>query len=294
MKHSIRLSAILIPVVLLSVLSGCKKSGTSPSKQIGATTIIRPVSSTFVQTGGEPITYKYSYDSDNNLAGYGSVGEYEVAVDAHTVTQSSFSSEFDDVITYSYSGPSNTPVDIYTDIPTQMSISMYNKNVLAGTSTTTPGYLWAFEGSKNIISKMYTSDGGGENIDFTYDANNNFKTISFTNLSGAQAGKVVVLMTVTGIDNHPSPFSSVKGYNVISYPQEFVSDYAQAFCKNNPTQIIYKRFDYDKGDLEIYEQDDFTYTYNAQGYPTAVVVKITEFGTNSNTYLTKNYTYTYK
>ena len=244
--------------------------------------------------GGTPITAQYTYDSDNNLTGYGSEGNYEIAVDAHTVTQSFFTSEFDDVDTYSYTGPSNTPVDIYTDIPTQMSISMYTKDNNAGTSLTIPGKLWAFQGGNNLITKMFTSDQGGENIDFTYDANSNFKTISFTNLSGVQAGKVVVMMAVNGVDNHPSPFSSVKGYNVISYPQAFVSDYAQAFCKNNPTQIIYKRFDYDKGDLETSEQDDFTYLYNAQGYPTSIAVKVTNFVAAGNTSFNKNYTFTYK
>ena len=102
------------------------------------------------------------------------------------------------------------------------------------------------------------------------------------------------MIPFTGVDDHPSPFSAVKGYNVISYPQQFVSDYALAFCKNNPIQIIYKQFDYDKGDLETTEQDDFTYTYNDQGYPATIAVKVTSFATSGTTAITKNYTYTYK
>ncbi|TSJ41039.1 hypothetical protein FO440_15000 [Mucilaginibacter corticis] len=227
------------------------------------------------------------------MTGFGSAGEYQVAVTAHTVAVSTFSAEFDFVTTYAYSGPSNAPVDIYTDLPAQRSISTYAKDNLAGTSTTNPGKLWAFEGSKDLITKLFTSDAGGENIDFTYDANNNFKTISFTNLSGAQAGKVVASMTVTGLDNHPSPFSSVKGYPVFSYPQMFISDYALAFCKNNPTQIVYKQLDYNKGDLETTEQDDFTYTYNDQGYPATVTVKVSYIGPPASS-ITKSYTYNYK
>jgi hypothetical protein len=292
MKHITSCFAFLI--IVASVLSGCGKSGTSPSKpKGGTTTAMYPATSTFVQTGGTPITYQYKYDSDNNLTYFGSAGEYEVAVTAHTVAVSTFSSAYNFVTTYSYTGASNAPVDIYTDIPAQMSISMYSKDNNAGTSMTNPGKLWAFEGSKSAITKMFTSDAGGENIDFTYDANNNFKTISFTNLSGVQADIVVASMTVTGVDNHPSPYSAVKGYNTISYPQEFISDYAQAFCKNNPTQIIYRHFDYNKNDLEISEQDDFTYTYNDQGYPTTITVKVTYIGTQQSS-ITKTYTYTYK
>ena len=52
MKYSIQLFACLSAAATMSILSGCGKSGTSPSKQNGATTIMRPVSSTFVQTGG--------------------------------------------------------------------------------------------------------------------------------------------------------------------------------------------------------------------------------------------------
>lgn len=252
-----------------------------------------PASLAISNNSGSSQTYQYTYNSDNNLTKYGTPGSYEIAVDPHTVTQSSFTSASDVINTYAYSGPSNSPVDIYTNTPAQMSISTVSKNVSTGTSTTTPGKSWAFRGNSNTITQMSTADQGGETIDFTYDANANLKTITWTNLSGQQAGIPFASLTVTAVDNKPSPFSAVKAYNVISYPQYYAPDFAFGFCKNNPSQMVYKQFDDSKGDLEPTEQDDFTYTYNAQGYPTAIAIKITYFGF-PNIYATRNYTITYK
>ena len=289
-----KITYLLAAFALINFIS-CSKSGTSPSKKNGSTTSLHPVTSTIVQTGGEPATYIYTYGSDNNMTKMAIGNTYEVDITPHTVTQTSISSEFDVINTYSYSAGSNLPVDIYTTIPGQLSISTYSKDNLSGTSTTIPGYLWLMQAGKdNTIAQMGTSDNGGQTVNFSYDANDNLKTIAWTQLSGAQAGKVFSTLTVTALDNHPSPFSAVPGYNVFSYTQSmYPSDYALAFCKNNPTQMIYKEFDYGKGDLEINEQDDFTYTYNDQGYPATVTVKVTYPGPPASQY-TKSYTYTYK
>jgi hypothetical protein len=289
------LAYLLVAVALIN-FSACKKSGTSPSKKNGSTTTsMHPVTSTIVQTGGVPATYIYTYDSDNNMSKMAIGNTYEVDITPHTVTQTSITSEFDITNTYSYSAGSNLPVDIYTTIPGQLSISSYSKDNLSGTSTTIPGYLWLMQAGKdNTIAQMGTSDNGGQTINFSYDANDNLKTIAWTALSGARASEVASTLTVTAVDDKHSPFSAVPGYNVFSYTQSmYPSDYALAFCKNNPTQMIYKQFDYGKGDLEINEQDDFTYTYNAQGYPLTVTVKVTYFDA-AHTIINKSYTYTYK
>ena len=282
----------LFAALALIHLSSCKKSGTSPSKKNGSTTAMYPVSSTFVQTGGVQVTYAYTYDNNNNMTKMAIGNTYEVDITPHTVTQTSITSEFDVVNTFSYSAGSNLPVDIYTTIPGQLSISIYDKDNLSGTSTTTPGYLWLMQAGKdNTVAQMGTSDNGGTTINFSYDANDNLNTIAWTQLSGAQAGKVYATLTVTALDSHPSPFSGVAGYNVFSYTQSmYPSDYALAFCKNNPTQMVYKQMD-NNGNLTPTEQDDFTYTYNAQGYPETVTVKVTYIGTSQ---IVKNYTYTYK
>jgi len=282
----------LFAALALIHLSSCKKSGTSPSKKNGSTTAMYPVSSTFVQTGGVQVTYAYTYDNNNNMTKMAIGNTYEVDITPHTVTQTSITSEFDVVNTFSYSAGSNLPVDIYTTIPGQLSISIYDKDNLSGTSTTTPGYLWLMQAGKdNTVAQMGTSDNGGTTINFSYDANDNLNTIAWTQLSGAQAGKVYATLTVTALDSHPSPFSAVAGYNVFSYTQSmYPSDYALAFCKNNPTQMVYKQMD-NNGNLTPTEQDDFTYTYNAQGYPETVTVKVTYIGTSQ---IVKNYTYTYK
>ena len=286
--------AYLFAAFALISFNGCKKSGTSPSKQKGSTTTMHPVSSTFVQTGGVPVTYAYTYDSNNNMTKMAIGNTYEVDITPHTVTQISITSEYDVTNTYSYSAGSNLPVDIYTTIPGQLSISTTSKDNLAGTSTSYAGYLWNMAAGKdNTVMSMATSDNGGQTIDFSYDANDNMKTIAWSALSGARAGEVASTLTVTAVDDKHSPFSAVAGYNVFSYTQAmYPSDYALAYCKNNPIQMIYKQFDYDTGQLDVNEQDDFTYIYNAQGYPTSVTVKVTYPA--DNLVINKSYTYTYK
>jgi hypothetical protein len=286
----------LFAALALTSFSSCKKSGTSLTKQKGSTTTttMHPVSSTIVQTGGNLATYAYTYDGDNNMTKMAIGNTYEIDITPHTVTQISISSEFDVTNTYSYSAGSNLPVDIYTTIPGQLSISTTNKDNLSGTSTSSNGYLWNMTAGKdNTLAGMATSDNGGQTIAFSYDANDNLKTVAWTALSGARAGEVASTLTVTAVDDKHSPFSAVAGYNIFSYTGAmFLSDFALAYCKNNPTQIIYKQFDYDTAQLDVNEQDDFTYTYNAQGYPTSVTVKVTYPA--DNLVINKNYTYTYK
>ncbi len=285
----------LFAALAIISFNSCKKSGTSPKKN-GTTTTMHPVSGTFNQTGGVPSTNTYTYDSNGNMTKIvNETNTYEIDITPHTVTQTSITSEYDITNTYAYSAGSNLPVDIYTTIPGLLEISTTSKDNLAGTSTSYKGYSWTMAAGKdNTIMSMATTGNGGSTIDFSYDANDNLKTIAWTQLSGAQAGKVFSTLTVTALDNHPSPFSAVPGYNVFSYTQSmYPSDYALAFCKNNPTQMIYKEFDYGKGDLEINEQDDFTYTYNAQGYPLTVTVKVTYFDA-AHTIINKSFAYTYK
>jgi hypothetical protein len=285
----------LFATLAFIAFGSCKKSGTSPSKKNGSTVSMHPVSSTFIQTGSVLGTYTYTYDSNNNFTKMvNGTNTYEIDVDPHTVTQTSITSETDVINTYAYSAGSNLPVDIYTTIPGQLSISTTSKDNLSGKSTSYKGYLWDMAAGKdNTVASMATSDNGGQTIDFTYDANDNLKTIAWTALSGPQAGKVASTLTVTALDDKHSPFSAVAGYNVFSYTEAmYPSDYALAFCKNNPIQMIYRQFDYDTAQLDINEQDDFTYTYNAQGYPTSVTVKVTYPA--DNLVINKSYTYTYK
>jgi hypothetical protein len=276
--------------------SSCSKSGTSPSKKGIA---MYPASETLSQNGGASTTFQCTYNSDNNLTKIISDAlDYELDIDGHNVTQTStiysnltnLHTTGQVINTYEYSGPSFAAVDIYTTIPAHVTIVTVNKDYVHNTMNTKQGLSLDFQGSKDITQML--TEGNGQHIDFTYDANDNFKTISWTNLTGFQAGSVNASMTVTAVDNKPSPFSAVKGYNVISYPQSDAPDYALAFCKNNPTQILYKQYDNAQETLVTTEQDDFTYSYNAQGYPTSVTVKITHPGTNTTD--TKSYTYTYK
>lgn len=285
---------LFVAFALLNFVS-CSKSGTSPSKQKGGTTAtaMYPASMTLIN-GNTSQTYQYTYDSDNNLTKYGTPGLYEIAITPHIVTQSSFGTANDVINTYAYAGPSNAPVDIYTSVPSQLTITTSNRDIAADKTTSYGSGFWLYTPSKDDkILQMGSSDNGGQTINYAYDTNGNLKSISYINLSGPQAGKVISTVTVTAVDNKPSPFSAIKGYNVISYPQYYAPEIGFAFCKNNPTQIILTQFDYDTGTLVPDEQDDFTYTYNAQGYPTQVNVSISYLGIGAS-HGSKTYNFTYK
>jgi hypothetical protein len=274
--------------------SSCSKSGTSPTKQTGTTTAtaMYPASYSLSQ-GGSTVTFQFSYDGNNNITKYTNGGSNETDVDLHTVVRTVSSGTDVFITTYAYAGASNAPVDIYTTIPTTLSISLYHKDLQSGGSTTSPNGAWLFTGGGNTLTQEATSDQGGKNLNFAYDANGNLKTVSFVSLSGAQAGIPYSILTVTSLDNKPSPFSAVKGYNIISYPQAYLAEYALAFCKNNPTQMVLSQYDVSTKTYIPVEQDDFTYLYNDKGYPTSITVNISYPGP-PETHFTETYTYTYK
>lgn len=128
-------------------------------------------------------------------------------------------------------------------------------------------------------------------LDYTYDDKKNLKQIEF--FQSTEPSRPFNRLKVTGVDNKPSTFSAVRGYQWLSYPQSYAVDYSFAFCVNNPTQIVIESYDRASNSYKVVEQDDFTYTYDADGYPTTINVSTTYYGTTP-TRSTASYAVVYK
>jgi YD repeat-containing protein len=255
--------------------------------------------------GSATYTYNYEYDKENHLTKYyrDNIISYNIGTNqvdqvvtdyifyqGATVPFSTSGYSF----VYTLVGQPNTSVNLYTTAPTQVTYTYYYKNDISGETTSKPGGQLQFYNNKDgLPTKIITSDGGGKNTNLTYDDNGNLKLIEFVNLSGPRVGAVYGRLTVKSLDDKSSPFSGVKGYPTISYPQGYPQDYALAYCKNNPKQIISESYDVSKNAFVVYQQDDFTYTYNDKGYPTQIVVNTTYINAVT-THNTRTYNYTYK
>ncbi|PZR25398.1 MAG: hypothetical protein DI535_18170 [Citrobacter freundii] len=126
---------------------------------------------------------------------------------------------------------------------------------------------------------------------YTYDDKKNLKQIEF--FQSTEPSRPFNRLKVTGVDDKPSPFSAVRGYQWLSYPQSYAIDYSFAFCRNNPTQIVIESYDRTSNSYKIAEQNDFTYTYDTDGYPTTVNINTTYYGGTTTRY-SGSYTIVYK
>jgi hypothetical protein len=302
MKRNTQLTIYFFGLTLVAFISACGKPNNTPPKQpTSGTDTLRPVSVSYYDGGNSayPTVMTYKYDKANHLIQYG-VGDVLVyAVGPHGVVETDFDSSTSNIFTTSYlysltSIQTDAPVDIYNAAPNQVKIGLTVKNTISGTTTSEDIGLWQFETTKEGLPlKEITSDNGGRNFNFAYDASGNLSTVSFVNLSGTRAGAVYSVLKMGTMDDKHSPFSGVQGYPVISYPQQFDEDYALAFCKNNPKQIVVTSYDYDTNALKLYETDDFVYTYNDKGYPTTIVETMT-YASGSPNVFTRTYNYTYQ
>lgn len=126
---------------------------------------------------------------------------------------------------------------------------------------------------------------------YTYDDKKNLKQIEF--FTSDQTTRPFSRLKVMGVDDKPAPFSAVRGFQWLSYPQAYPIDYSFGYCLNNPTQIIIETYDKNSNSYKLSEQDDFTYTYDADGYPTAISLNITWYAA-VNTYYSASYAIVYK
>lgn len=295
-----------------SLLSNCqKKTGDlkpSPPVDSAIVNALYPVTQSFYDGNQSSYPYrnKLEYDKDNYLVkidrdstvfyniGNNQVDQIVNQYNTNNSGKSVLSGTYTTSYVYTMVGLPNTSVNIYNSAPTQVTYTYFNKNQLTGVTQSTPGGQWQFENNKDGLPvKQISADGVGFNYNFTYDDKGNLKKVEFVHLSGPRANALYERLSVTSLDDKPSPFSSVKGYWPISYPQGYNWDYALAFCKNNPNQTITELYDATKNAFVLYEQDDYSYIYNDKGYPTQITINTTYF-TAVTTHYVRTYNYTYK
>ncbi len=299
-----RIICVLASITVFFMVSCHKPSDIQPPPVVDTTLVNAMYPSTRVdyQGSNSRTEFKYEYDKDNHLIKYGLDDVSVRLIGSNVVNDNIYQKNANSVsvlsATRSYvftlAGLPNTAVNIYSSVPTQVDITDYNKNPVTGATTSRVIGRWQFEtGKDNLWTKEITSDGGGLNYNNSYDAKGNLKMIEFVSLSGPRAGALYNRLTVTSVDDKPSPFSQVKGYRAASYPAVYAKDYALAYCKNNPLQIIIENYDADKNAFVLGEQDDFTYTYNPKGYPASITINTTYFR-GTTTHYTETFVYTYK
>ncbi|SDH18608.1 hypothetical protein [Mucilaginibacter gossypii] len=306
MKKIIKTLVYALAGCTILSLSNCQKKNINPKP-------VSPVDSNHVQVmyplsqskndGTNTYVYKYAYDKDNNLVKYArtdnvvtcnvgtsqvdlNVNEYNSFKELVHVSTTSF--------LYNLVGLPDKPVNIYKTAPTQVTYTYIDKDVASGVSKTKPGGLWQFENNKDGLPlKSITADGGGFNYNYRYDNKGNLATAEFVRLSGVRVGEMYQRVTFTGFDDKPSPFSAIRYYWVASYPQGYTPEFALAYCKNNPKQIVTEIYDQLKNALVKYQQDDLTYVYNDKGYPTQITIN-TSYFTGLNTHYVTTYNYSYQ
>ncbi|MDR3697871.1 hypothetical protein [Mucilaginibacter sp.] len=306
MKTSIKSTVYLLATCSILLLGNCKKNlgSLKPPPTVDSAIVNAMYPASVTTYPGET---KYEYDKDNHLVNYSRDSTVIVNIGANQVdqnvneytTNSNGQSVLYHVSTtsfvYNMVGQPNTSVNIYNTAPTQVTYTYFDKDIKSGITQSRPGGQLQFENNKDGLPvKEISSDGGGYNYDFTYDSNGNMQKVEFVHLSGPRAGAVYGRVTITSLDDKHSPFSAVKGYWVASFPQSYQSDYALAFCKNNPKQIISESYDTTKGAFVVYQQDDFSYVYNDKGYPTQIIINTTYYNATTTQGVVTTYNYTYK
>jgi hypothetical protein len=300
MKKKIISRNYFIAACMLLLLSNCKKVGDikqPPPVDNVIVDAMYPVIQSYFD-GTQSYVFKYEYDKDNHLTNYsrGNTLICNIGTNQVDLTFNQYAQALVHVSTTSYvytlAGLPNTAVNIYNTAPTQVSYTYYEKDVTNGTTTSRPGGVAQFFNNKDGLPyKMLL--GTDWNYNLTYDGNKNLTSVEFVRLSGPRTNLVSDRWSFTSFDNKHSPFSAVKGYWAISFPQGYTWDYALAFCKNNPKQITTERYDDTKKAFVPYQVDDYSYVYNDKGYPTQITISTTYYS-GATTHYSRNYSYTYK
>jgi len=293
---------IFMAIIALTLsLNSCQKkpSDIKTPLVVGADDMYPATKSFYDQgNGAYPTVFTYTYDKNNKLTRFGKDSVLIREINDHGVLETTYDLPlwiFQTGYTYStVNGTADTAVSLYTGSPNQVAIVSASKDLKSGVAKSSPSGLWnIFYNKTGLELKDVTSDGGGRNYNYSYDANGNLSEIDFVSLSGPRSGAVYSRLKVTSVDDKHSPFSAVVGYRFAAWPAAYPSDYATAYCKNNPKEITVDEYDADKNTLVPYEKDEFAYVYNDKGYPTTITVTKTYFTGAGSTYV-KTFNYTYK
>lgn len=303
MKKINKSGVFVIAASIVLSLSNCKKVKDIEQPPLLNPDIVNamyPVAQSYSE-GSQSYLYKYEYDKDNHLFKYsrGNVVSWNISSNQVDVTVNEYSSSTQELVhmsttsyVYVMAGLPNTSVNFYETAPTFMSYSSTDKDLILGTVKSRPGGTVQFFNNKDGLP-VKVADSPDHGSTYTYDDKKNLVKIEFVRTSGTRANPIDTRVTFLSFDDKPSPFSSVKGYWPISFPQAYNWHYALAFCKNNPKQSITEVFDESKNAFVKIEVNDYTYTYNDKGYPTDIGINTTYYG-GVITHNFGNYHYTYK
>jgi YD repeat-containing protein len=304
MKKKFNPEIYLMALCALFLLSHCRKVKDIPKTPNLDTAILNAMypASISINNNGQLSTSNYEYDKDNHLVKFGTntlfstIGTNQVDLTYNEYANNNGQTALIHVSTTSYiytlAGLPNTSVNIYNTAPTQVNYTYYEKDVLSGVISSRPGGVSQFFcNSDGQPTKVI--DNNTNNVTYTYDDKKNLTKMEVVRLSGPRAGALYQRTNFLSFDDKRSPFSAVKGYWPMTYPQSYNWNFALAFCKNNPKQTTTEIFDVVKNDFVPYETDDYTYVYNEKGYPTQVTVNVTYY-TAVTTHFVYTYNYTYR
>ncbi|MET0466279.1 MAG: hypothetical protein ABW007_24180 [Chitinophagaceae bacterium] len=289
MKHANLLLSSLMFVLVFS--SGCSKNkNTNAPGTPGAAKY--PSTITKTDASGR-ISTTYEYNDKNQLIKYrredGVRRDFGTAIISETVPTLTFTA------TNTWIFENMTTQNVYDggSVGKMLWESTY---VFTNGSTRTdkrgiPLFTSAADGRMESSQTMLYVPDPATTLYYTYDDKKNLKQIEF--FRSNEPSRPYTRLKVTGVDDKPSTFSAVRGYQWLSYPQAYAVDYSFAFCRNNPTQIVIESYDQASNSYKVAEQNDFTYAYDAEGYPVTINVTTTYY-TATTTRYSVSYTVVYK
>jgi len=277
MKHTdLLLPALMFSLVFFSACSKNNNTNGPGTPGAGATKYPATIKITDA-TGGWRIT-TYEYNEKNQLISQirndGVRRDFGTAIIAETVPSLTFTA------TNTWVFENMTTQNVY-DGGSVSKMMWESKYVFTNGSTRTdkrgiPLFTSTADGRMESSQTILYVPDPATTLYYTYDDNKNLKQIEF--FRSNEPSRPYSRLKVTGVDDKPSTFSSVRGYQWLSYPQAYAVDYSFAFCRNNPTQMVIESYDQASNSYKVAEQNDFTYTYDADGYPTTINVSITYYG----------------
>jgi len=291
MKRSVFSNASLVLLASSLLFAGCHKNNTPGGNGNPTLNVMYPTQLIYSESGNNnyPFTWTYEYDADNNLVKYGKEGFTLRQISSPGVTATTWNGNTATTFGYTfryYDNP-NGAISFYSGLPpTEVNVDVFVKNLETGVVNSDHYNTFQFTNYSNGF--LQSELAFGRNYNYNYDEDENLKEIDYV-----ENGHPYSRIRVVSHDDNPSPFVAIKGYRYASYPQVYVPEICAAFLHNNPIHVVVEDLDPDTNQWKLYEEDDFTYTYNEEGYPTTIQLTIT-YHTATITHFTKTFNYTYR
>lgn len=292
MKHANLLLSSLMFVLVFSSACSKNKNNNGPGTP-GGGTMKYPATITMTDATGGRRTTTYEYNEKNQLISQirndGVRRDFGTAIIVETVPSLTFTA------TNTWVFENMTTQNVY-DGGSVSKMMWESKYVFTNGSTRTdkrgtPLFTSSADGRMESSQTLLYVPDPATTLYYTYDDKKNLKQIEF--FRSNEPSRPYTRLKVTGVDDKPSTFSAVRGYQWLSYPQAYAVDYSFAFCRNNPTQIVIESYDQASNSYKVAEQNDFTYMYDAEGYPVTINVNTTYYSATTTRY-SASYTIVYK